>query len=80
MTEALGPGCATSCGARIRRSISADAKNVQASSTIANGAVSSWIRPPARPGPISADDISPSELLALASTRRPRPAICASST
>ena len=79
-TDAFGPGCGTSCGARIRRSISAEAKNEHAVSTIANGAVSSWISPPASPGPISADDVSPSVTFALASTSRCRPASCASST
>ena len=52
---------------------SAETKNVTASSAIANGAVSAWIRQPAMPGPISADDVSPSVILALASTSRVRP-------
>ena len=51
-----------------------------ASIAIANGAVSSWISPPAMPGPISADDVSPSVIFAFASTSRSRPAICAIST
>ena len=73
-------GGGTSCGTRMRRSISADARKPQASIAMANGAVSNWISPPAIPGPISADDVSPSVILAFASTSRSRPAICAIST
>ena len=51
-----------------------------ASRTIANGAVRIWIRMPAMPGPISADDVSPSVIFAFASTSRSRPAICTIST
>jgi hypothetical protein len=58
-------GLGTSLRATIRRSMSAETKNVIASSAIANGAVNMWIRPPARPGPISAADVSPSATLAL---------------
>ena len=79
-TDAPARGCGTSCAEPIRRSIAAEAKNVSASSTIANGAVTSWISPPASPGPTSAADVSPRATLAFASTSRLRPAICASST
>ena len=47
----------------------ADTKNEQASSMIANGAVSQWISMPASPGPIRLDAESDSAIPALASTR-----------
>ena len=42
-------GHCSSCRARILRSINAEMKKATASTMIANGAVTSWIKPPASP-------------------------------
>ena len=55
------------------RRIHAERKNENASSRMANGAVSHWISAPASPGPINCAAESLMPIFALASASRSRP-------